>query len=79
VFSLILVPFTIAGSAKDQWRAPHIIAMLVVGLVLLPVFILWERRTRHPLLPFKLLRDRGAWAALCVAPLLNFAWYLQGE
>ncbi len=27
-FALILVPFTIAGSAKEQWKAGHIIAML---------------------------------------------------
>ncbi|PSR88583.1 hypothetical protein PHLCEN_2v5134 [Hermanssonia centrifuga] len=30
-FALILVPFTIAGSAKEQWKAGHIIAMLVVA------------------------------------------------
>ncbi len=28
VFALILVPFTLAGSAKDKWRSGDIIAML---------------------------------------------------
>jgi MFS transporter, SIT family, siderophore-iron:H+ symporter len=79
VFSLILVPFTIAGSTEAQWKAGHIIAMLVVGVCCLPVFIWWESRAQHALVPFHLLRDRGAWAALGIAPFLNFAWYLQGE
>jgi SIT family siderophore-iron:H+ symporter-like MFS transporter len=78
VFSLILVPFTIAGKAKEAWSAGHIIAMLVIGFVTLPVFIWWESKASHPLVPFHLIKDRGAWAALCIAPLLNFAWYLQG-
>jgi SIT family siderophore-iron:H+ symporter-like MFS transporter len=79
VFALILVPFTIAGSTPEQWKSGHIIAMLVIGFCCLPVFIWWESRAQHPLVPFHLLRDRGAWAALGMAPFLNFAWYLQGE
>jgi SIT family siderophore-iron:H+ symporter-like MFS transporter len=79
VFALILVPFTIAGSAKDQWAAGHIIAMLVIGFCCIPAFVVWEARARYPLVPFYLLRDRGVWAALGIATFLNFAWYMQGE
>jgi SIT family siderophore-iron:H+ symporter-like MFS transporter len=79
VFALILVPFTIAGGETSKWKEGHIIAPLVVGLLCVPAFVLWEMQARHPLVPFKLLRDRGVWAALGIACFLNFAWYLQGE
>ncbi|TRM61350.1 major facilitator superfamily domain-containing protein [Schizophyllum amplum] len=79
VFALILVPFTIAGSAGDQWRNGGIIAMLVIGFCCIPVLVLWELKAKHPLVPFRLMKDRGVWAAMGIATLLNAAWYLQGE
>jgi MFS family permease len=41
--SLILLPLTLAGSANGGWKNGSIIAMLVVGVVCLLVFPLWER------------------------------------
>ncbi|KAI5823270.1 hypothetical protein K523DRAFT_421581 [Schizophyllum commune Tattone D] len=79
VFALILVPFTIAGSAKDQWKDGGIIAMLVIGFCCIPVLLLWELKAKHPLIPFRLMKDHGVWAAMCIAMLLNASWYLQGE
>ncbi|KAI5900777.1 MFS general substrate transporter [Schizophyllum commune H4-8] len=79
VFALILVPFTIAGSAKDQWKDGGIIAMLVIGFCCIPVLLFWELKAKHPLIPFRLMKDRGVWAAMCIAMLLNASWYLQGE
>ncbi|RMZ83116.1 hypothetical protein DV738_g1206, partial [Chaetothyriales sp. CBS 135597] len=78
VFALILTPFTIAGGASTKWKQAHIIAPLVVGICCLPVFILWELRSPHPLVPPHLLKDRGVWGPLGIALLLNFSWYLQG-
>lgn len=79
VFALILVPFTLAGGTTSKWGQAHIIAPLVVGLVCLPIFIMWELKTRHPLVPFELLKDRGVWGALGIAVFLNFAWTMQGD
>ncbi|KFX86001.1 hypothetical protein V490_09277 [Pseudogymnoascus sp. VKM F-3557] len=79
VFSLILVPLTLAGGVKETWKTAHIIAPLVVGVLTIPVFILWEKNCKHPMVPFRLLKDRGVWSALMVAILLNTAWYLQGD
>ncbi len=79
-FSLVLAPLTIAGGAVSHWQNPRVIAPLAVGLLCIPVFILWERfGARTPLVPFHLLTDRGVWAALAVRSLLNFAWYAQGN
>ena len=57
VFALILVPLTIAGGVKTEWKTAHVIAPLVVGVLCIPVFILWEKRCRHPMVPFKVRID----------------------
>ena len=79
-FSMILAPLTVTGRKVGHWKDPHIVVPLALGVLLVPAFIVWERRgARHPLIPFHLLTDRGVWAALAVRSLLNFAWYTQGN
>lgn len=53
VFALLLVPFTIAGGAKTQWQTAKVIAPLVVGVLCIPVWIVWEMKCKHPMVPFK--------------------------
>jgi SIT family siderophore-iron:H+ symporter-like MFS transporter len=79
VFALILLPLTLAGGVTQTWGTAHIIAPLVIGICLIPVFIFWEKTCKHPMIPFRLLEDRGVWGALGIALMLNFAWYLQGD
>ena len=79
VFSLILVPLTIAGGSTTSWNKAHVIAPLVIGILCVPVFVSWEMRAPRPLVPFYLLKDRGVWGALGIACTLNFAWYMQGD
>lgn len=79
VFGLILVPFTLAGGVSTTWKEAKIIAPLVVGIVLVPVFIFWERTTKHALVPFHLFKDRGVWAALCIGLFIDIVWYCQGN
>lgn len=58
VFGFILVPFTVAdadltvNNNGDVWKSAKVLAPLVIGVVLVPVWILWERKTPHPMLPF---------------------------
>lgn len=79
VFALILVPLTLAGGVKETWKTAKIIAPLVIGVLVIPVFVYWEKKCKHPMVPFRLLKDRGVWASLLVAIMLNTAWYLQGD
>jgi MFS transporter, SIT family, siderophore-iron:H+ symporter len=79
VFALILVPLTIAGGTATQWRTAHVIAPLVIGVLCIPIWIVWELQSSHPMVPFHLLRDRAIWGALGIACMLNFVWYLQGD
>ncbi|WVW81023.1 hypothetical protein I302_103014 [Kwoniella bestiolae CBS 10118] len=81
-FALILVPFTLAGGTSGIWKAAHIIAPLVIGFVVaLPAFIIWETKfAKHPAVPFRLFKDtRMVLAPICIAMLLNTAWYTQGD
>lgn len=52
VFTLILVPFTIAGGASEQWSKPKVIATLIIGIFCIPVWIWWEKRAKYPMVPF---------------------------
>ncbi|KAJ5291908.1 Major facilitator superfamily domain general substrate transporter [Penicillium angulare] len=79
VFACILVPFTLAGGVTAQWKTAKVIAPLVIGVLLIPVWMYWERTCKHPMLPFKHLKNRGVWGALGIAVMLNTAWYLQGD
>lgn len=81
IFAFILVPLTLAGGDGNQWATANIIAPLVIGVVVcIPAFILWEIKfARHPVMPFRILKDRQVIAALSVALLLNTAWYTQGD
>ncbi|KAK2813651.1 hypothetical protein FQN50_000049 [Emmonsiellopsis sp. PD_5] len=79
VFALILVPFTLAGGIKTQWETAKVIAPLVIGVLCIPAWIYWEKTCKHPMIPFRLLKDRSVWGALGLAVMLNCAWYLQGD
>ncbi|OMP81914.1 Siderophore iron transporter 1 [Diplodia seriata] len=79
VFALLLTPLTLAGGVAETWRTAHIIAPLVVGFFCIPLFVWWEMKAVHPLIPFHLLQDRAVWGALGIAMTLNWAWYMQAD
>jgi EmrB/QacA subfamily drug resistance transporter len=41
------------------WLSAEVISTLVVGAALIGVFVAWERRSRMPMLPLELFRNRG--------------------
>lgn len=55
--ALFLIPFTLAGGQKSLWGEAHIIAPLVVGICVFPVWVLWERKAQYPLVPFHVSRS----------------------
>ncbi|PHH51324.1 Siderophore iron transporter mirC [Ceratocystis fimbriata CBS 114723] len=79
-FSLLLVPLTLAGGAASQWRQPYILVPLVLSVPAFAALGYWEANlARYPMVPFSALKDRGVWAPLVLALLLNLAWYMQGD
>lgn len=77
VFGFILVPFTLAGGVLSKWKEASIIVPLVIGVVLCPLFALWEyKMAKFPIVPWPLLKDRGVWAALIIGCFVNFCYYM---
>ncbi|KAJ7453072.1 drug:h+ antiporter [Mycena latifolia] len=77
---LIIVPIVLAGGsyATTTWHNPAIPAMMVVGgFVTLPIFIFWEvKKAVHPVIPWRLLRNRTILAG-CTINFFDFvSFYL---
>jgi len=74
--SLFLLPFTIAGSAEDDWKSAHIIVMLVIGFCCLIAFALAERFLAPvPFLPWEMLSDRTVIGACLIDATYQIAYY----
>lgn len=73
--TLMLVPLTLAASAKNGWKNPSIISMMVIGLICLVLMPLYESSKKlapKPLLSLHLLRQRTALAGCFLA-----FWYFS--
>ena len=73
--SLILIPLTLAATAKGRWHNASIVAMLVIGCVCLPIFLFWDTNKKlapRPLLSLSLLRD-GTLVAGCAIAFFYFS------
>lgn len=87
LLELILVPLTLTGSYQaagssmaSAWRKAKIIVPIVLGGVLIPFFVWWEKEfARHPLIPFSLLKDRGVYCAVIVGVFVDLVWYLPND
>lgn len=77
--ALLLTPLTIAGGERPKWRTAGVIAPLVIGFCCIPLFVIWQLRAPHPLVPFRFLKDRGVWSPLAIATFMNFAYMMQGN
>ena len=60
----------VRGNAAG-WSSPQIVGSLTAGAVVLTMFVLWELRTRHPMLPMRFFRNR-VFTLANVASLLMF-------
>ncbi|GAV50883.1 hypothetical protein ZYGR_0AD00660 [Zygosaccharomyces rouxii] len=73
----ILVPLTLAGGTSSKWDDSQIIGPLVLGVVLLPMLIVYELKwAREPILPWKLIKDRAVWASMSISFLYDFIFYM---
>ncbi|MCM2428633.1 MFS transporter [Streptomyces sp. RKAG337] len=71
--SLVLV--TSLGGTTWAWSSPKIIGLAVLGLVLVAVFIVVERRAVEPVLPLRLFRIRTFWLVSVISFVIGFAMF----
>src|SRR5512141_1340132 len=57
------------------WTDVSVLGAIAGGVVLLAGFLLWERRTAHPMLPLSMFRSRGFSAANGVSFLMYFGMF----
>jgi EmrB/QacA subfamily drug resistance transporter len=76
-FSLGLVAVLLALTLGIQygWISPVILALFGIFLVLMPAFLLWERRARHPVLDLTLFKDRVYSFSVLTAMMQSLAMF----
>ncbi|WOO83154.1 Siderophore iron transporter 1 [Vanrija pseudolonga] len=79
--ALMLIPLTLGGGSKSKWAQAQQIAPLAVGLVIaLPAFLLWQwKGARHPIIPFRLLKERHVLCSFAISALSAIAASSQGS
>jgi EmrB/QacA subfamily drug resistance transporter len=63
--------FGFTKAASDGWGAAVTITFIAVGVVLIALFVLIERRNRNPLLPLRILMDRNRGGAYLTSMLVG--------
>lgn len=83
---MFCVVYGFANAASHNWHTPSTWGFLVVGVVLLVVFVIWQARSPQPLLPLRVVLDRnrgGAYLAVLLqgagifGVLLFLVYYMQ--
>jgi EmrB/QacA subfamily drug resistance transporter len=74
---LMLLVYAMTEAATKGWGSGRTIALLITSAVLLGAFILIERRTRTPILPFRIFRMRTLTAANLVGLLVGAGLFSQ--
>ncbi|KAI0095891.1 MFS general substrate transporter [Daldinia grandis] len=77
-FTLILLPFSLVSSASHSWKSASVIVMIIMGVVSLVAFAVWERLfARVKFFPFEFLKDRtflGAVLSYFMVFMTTFIW-----
>jgi MFS family permease len=73
---LFLLPFTLNTYGKAQYKSATFIVMIVIGILLFPVFALWEAKfAKHEFVRWALFKQRTVLGAFVLAILLFFSFY----
>jgi MFS family permease len=76
-FILFLLPFTLNTYGKAQYSSSTFICMVVFGILLFPVFAIWEKYfAKVQFVRWELFKQRTVLGACCVAALVYFSFYL---
>jgi EmrB/QacA subfamily drug resistance transporter len=72
---LLGVVWGLVNGNADGWTSPSIVASLSGGVALLVAFVMWELRTREPMLPMRFFRNRGFSAANAASLAMSFGMF----
>ena len=72
---LLGVVWGLVNGNADGWTSPSIVASLSGGAALLVAFVMWELRTKEPMLPMRFFRNRGFSAANAASLAMSFGMF----
>ncbi|GMG40353.1 unnamed protein product [Ambrosiozyma monospora] len=74
-FILFLLPFSLQTNGRVGYKSAAFIVMIVIGILLFPVFYIWERyfATTH-FIKWQLFKDKTVLGACICSLLLNFSF-----
>lgn len=67
VSGLILINFSWNQAAVVGWEVPYTYVLLIVGIMIMGVFLLLERKAAYPLLPRSVFKGETGWVLGCLA------------
>jgi EmrB/QacA subfamily drug resistance transporter len=73
ITGLSLLIWGIIEAPNRSWTSPEVLAALSGAVALITAFLLWERHSRHPMLPLRFFRNRRYSAAIASLALVMFA------
>lgn len=75
IVALTALLFAIIEAPTDGWTSPRIVGSLVLGIVLLVAFVVWERTTDHPMLDVSFFKNPRFTAASASITVIFFAMF----
>lgn len=73
---LFLLPFSLQLQGRAAYKSATFIAMVVVGILLFPVFYVWERYfARTHFVRYELFKQRTVFGACMLAAILYYSFY----
>jgi hypothetical protein len=69
---------SLGENAPQGWKTSYVLALLIVGVVCIIVFIIWECHVAKPLLPLWIFKDRN-FSFLLSKLLLGFQAFTSAE
>src|SRR5205814_4040067 len=70
-----IVLFTSLGGTTWAWDSWQIVALIALSVVLVPAFVLVERRAKEPILPLELFRNRTFTVTSAIGFIVGFALF----
>jgi EmrB/QacA subfamily drug resistance transporter len=75
IVSLVSIVYALIEAPTEGWASTKTLVILGFGLVVLAVFVWWERRSDHPMLDVNFFRNRRFSAANAAITLIFFAMF----
>ncbi|EMC96408.1 hypothetical protein BAUCODRAFT_70091 [Baudoinia panamericana UAMH 10762] len=69
---------SLGETAPQGWKTGYVLAMLIVGIVLMIAFVVWDCWCKYPLVPMGIWKDRNFTLCLCIL-MLGFMAFVPGS